>query len=366
MENKNFQGDYNKLSTNFQKKLINMALMITIISFLIELIYLPLCYFGKMIIVPIPQYIYTFIIRPTILCLIGYFIAKYLYDKNEGNEYKQKIIPINLFVFICLNLVMTHAIFSCLYPIYIIPILLTIIYGDISITRKIFVNTLWISFIGFSLMFLDTTIVVPQRYFFSVILCYVLIFCSYFIARTIIKYEKSKEKILIDSFMENIQLIDKVNHDGLTNLYNYNAFINLLENELKKEQENTHVAILDIDFFKKVNDTYGHEAGNVVLCKFAELLKSYESENIKPARYGGEEFILMFNGLLTNDVYRIVESIRKDISKISFKELNDKGITLSAGITKAQSKLETKELIEKADNALYMSKNNGRNQTTIL
>ena len=74
----------------------------------------------------------------------------------------------------------------------------------------------------------------------------------------------------------------------------------------------------------------------------------------------------MFNGLLTNDVYRIVESIRKDISKVSFKELNNKGITLSAGITKAQSELETKELIEKADNALYMSKNNGRNQTTIL
>lgn len=361
--NKNLKKDYELLAKDFEKKLINISLIVIMIQFLIEVIYFPMCLFSGMIQVSIIEYILVFIARPTLINLLAYAFAKYSYGKYK-KESRNKIVPINLIIFISMNIVFTHSVFGALYTIYIIPILLTIVYGDLKITKKILCFTIVGSLISYILVPFDKYTTTPENYLFNVILSYVLIACAYIITKVIIEYIAKKEKILSDSFAENTQLKEELEHDGLTNLYNHSAFMEMLK-ALTEEGKNINMAILDIDFFKKVNDTYGHEAGNVVLKAFAELLKSYESQKIKPARYGGEEFAILFDGFSNDDVFNIVEKMRKDLETIKFKELKNNNVTFSAGIAKYSTDLDITNFIEKADFALYKSKKNGRNQTTM-
>lgn len=361
--NKNLEKDYKILSEDFQKKLIEVCFLVTMMNFLIEIIYFPMCLFAGMIQISLMEYILIFIVRPSITNIVLYSISKYIYKKCKNEETK-KIIPIVLLVIICANIIVSHSVFGALYTIYVIPILLTVVYGNLKITRKTLFITLCFATIGYLIIPFDKYTTMPDNYLFNIILSYILILCSYIIAKYIIGYIDRKEKILKDSFIQNTQLKEELEHDGLTNLYNHSAFMEMLRT-LTKESKDVNMAILDIDFFKKVNDTYGHEAGNVVLKSFAELLKSYESQKIKPARYGGEEFAILFDGFSNDDVYNIVEKMRKDLAEIKFKELKNNNVTFSAGIAKYSTDLDITNFIEKADFALYKSKKNGRNQTTM-
>lgn len=366
IENKNYEKEYQELTNDFHVKLLNISLVITFVSFLIEVIYYPLCLKAEMVLLPFGDYVIMFIIRPTVINLIAYFVAKYSYKKHEAKKRRQTMVPINLIIFICANTVITHAVFGSLYAIYVIPILLTIIYGDIILTKKILLNTIAISIISYYIISIDPYTVHADIFLFNVALSLLLMFISYLIAVAIIKYEHKKEEILIESFVQNAKLEDEANHDGLTKLYNHNAFEKILEENLNnKSYRGLQLAIIDIDFFKRVNDTYGHEAGNVVLVKFAELIKRYENNDIKPARYGGEEFAMIFNGLTSQEAYSIIDKLKTDMSMIRFPELNNENITFSAGIAEHIDELTMTELIKKTDEALYFSKKNGRNQINI-
>lgn len=365
LENKNLNKEYKKNFNIFQEKLLSMALLLTFISFIIQLIYFPMCYFSGIIETTIPNYIIIFIVKPTMINLIAYLLAKHLYKNNINNKEWQTLIPVNLLVVMCCNTLVTHAIFGSLYTIYILPILLTMVYGDLSITRKTTINTLIVSSIGFIAIKFSSFTRPAEFFVFNIILVYCLILCSHIITTTVIKYEQKKEKILFTSFNHTADLENQVNHDGLTKLYNHQALIKILENKIENKYKDLQIAILDIDFFKKVNDIYGHEAGNVVLCKFAEMLKEIENADIKVARYGGEEFVAIFTNYTTDNVFEIIERLRREVSKITFEELDNKNITFSAGIAKYNQNLNITEFFEKADEALYNSKENGRNQTSI-
>ncbi|MEN3046815.1 MAG: diguanylate cyclase [Candidatus Hydrothermales bacterium] len=157
--------------------------------------------------------------------------------------------------------------------------------------------------------------------------------------------------------------LDLAIRDSLTGLYNHKTFQEKLLDSIKRNIPFSLI-LIDVDLFKKINDTYGHPFGDKVLMKIAEILKE-ETEKIGiPARYGGEEFALIIEGSKEYARYK-GEEIRKRIEKEEF--YTDEGervyITVSMGI--ASFPLDTKErgsLIEKADRALYIAKRSGRNR----
>jgi len=158
------------------------------------------------------------------------------------------------------------------------------------------------------------------------------------------------------------------NKDPLTKIDNRRSFyakaIEILKANTHKDAPIT-VGMIDIDFFKKVNDTYGHEAGDVVLYHFAQLIRKMLPKNDLVARYGGEEFVV----LLHNDgegAMACLEALRIAISKLEVP-YQDQLITLTASLgirenTNFSYNIDT--LIAEADYALYHSKHNGRNKTT--
>jgi diguanylate cyclase (GGDEF)-like protein len=158
--------------------------------------------------------------------------------------------------------------------------------------------------------------------------------------------------------------------DGLTGLYNHRHFQEKLRGEFKRaERYNEKITLIltDIDHFKKINDTYGHPAGDAVLKSFSETIKSTVREIDIPARYGGEEFAILVVRADKKEAKKIAERIRKNVMDHEFKaDRQSLRVTVSLGIASYPSDASSKEeLLEKADQALYGAKEGGRNRTVL-
>jgi diguanylate cyclase (GGDEF)-like protein len=158
--------------------------------------------------------------------------------------------------------------------------------------------------------------------------------------------------------------------DALTELYNRKHFTELAVVEIQRAirlNQQLYTAMLDIDFFKNVNDTFGHAAGDVVLKDGAGINRKNIRSYDLLCRYGGEEFAIL---LLVNDekeAYEVVERIRKDIKKhVINYDGNTLSITCSIGLAKFLKTDTLETSLVKADEALYVAKNSGRNQVKVF
>ena len=188
-----------------------------------------------------------------------------------------------------------------------------------------------------------------------------------------VNVNKFDEDTMIISFtdisqtiFENIFLQEKILHDKLTNAYNREYFdINYrkLINEYHKNNTNLALAVLDIDYFKKVNDTYGHDIGDEVLIKFVETIQNNLRKNDILIRWGGEEFLLILQLDSQKDLENKLEHLRKVIEIEPFPKI--KNITCSIGGTIYQDNENILKTIKRADEAVYKAKEMGRNKVLI-
>lgn len=158
-------------------------------------------------------------------------------------------------------------------------------------------------------------------------------------------------------------------HDQLTGLYNRFALNEIISKEMSaiNKDKGFSIAIADIDFFKRVNDTYGHETGDSVLYIVSENLIAHTNDTCKVGRWGGEEFLFIVFG--ENSDTRIrekMESIRNDIEhlKIPYKD-SYINITISAGISTYISGDNKDTILQRADDNLYEAKETGRNKVVF-
>ena len=154
--------------------------------------------------------------------------------------------------------------------------------------------------------------------------------------------------------------------DSLTGVYNRSKFQQLFEEEWENSQRiNQAMAliILDIDDFKKVNDTYGHDFGDVALVQLAELIQSKLTPGHIFARWGGEEFIIFALNTTEKDAFQVAESLRFFIETKQFSGISK--LTASFGVALYEKDITKDELIQRADIALYKAKKNGKNQVRL-
>ncbi|WP_321393583.1 GGDEF domain-containing protein [uncultured Desulfuromusa sp.] len=163
---------------------------------------------------------------------------------------------------------------------------------------------------------------------------------------------------------------DLVRTDSLTGIANYRSFFQALEQEIERTQRSgqpTSLIMLDIDFFKKVNDQWGHEVGNQALIHLSSLLQQTIRKLDIPCRYGGEEFAVILPDTTLTASVPVAERIRQGIEKapleVAGKLLK---MTVSLGIATfnetGQQKVTVAELVKQADEYLYQAKESGRNR----
>lgn len=163
-------------------------------------------------------------------------------------------------------------------------------------------------------------------------------------------------------------LREVANRDFLTNLYNRRSFFELGEKiyeNAKRKNLRMALVMIDIDYFKTINDNYGHETGDYILVSLSNILVNNLRTADIVARMGGEEFCILLNGKKRPDAIAAVEKIREIIENSTFRYKGfNISVTISCGITLSlENSLE--EMIETADNMLYRAKGSGRNRTII-
>ncbi|MFQ3788093.1 diguanylate cyclase [Halomonas sp. A29] len=171
-----------------------------------------------------------------------------------------------------------------------------------------------------------------------------------------------------------LRLYRQATHDALTGLFNRGALEVHLE-KVQAWQRDTEgqdslgsvpcsLLMVDLDHFKRINDSYGHSVGDSVLCQFAELLVRQTRRHDCVARYGGEEFVIILVGSGQARAIEVAERIRDAVEKAHFTGRDDQSIpvTASIGVTRLQQDEPPQEALKRADEALYQAKREGRNQ----
>ncbi len=182
---------------------------------------------------------------------------------------------------------------------------------------------------------------------------------------------------IISVSISNAEMYENLKHmsftDAMTNLYNFRYFENRLKEEInrsKRTKSSVSLLMLDIDHFKNYNDTLGHQAGDEALRALGLILNNTVREDDIVCRYGGEEFAIIMPGTEPGDVNVLAERIRENVESYDFykKEIQPDGnLTISSGAAAFPHYADDlEELTKNADNALYQSKNNGRNQFTLF
>lgn len=172
--------------------------------------------------------------------------------------------------------------------------------------------------------------------------------------------QKHMEQLLAQ---QNEQLLEMSSVDFLTRVYNRRVLYEKLEYEISKTERYKDpfcIMMIDIDYFKKINDTYGHLTGDMILTQTAEnITKNLRKTDIF-GRYGGEEFMAILPKIKKEEAVVVAEKIRAMIEDFSFNE--DIRITISIGVAEYQPGMSADEIINQADTRLYSAKKNGRNR----
>lgn len=176
------------------------------------------------------------------------------------------------------------------------------------------------------------------------------------------EYQEELSKINAALIKKNEQIEHLASRDPLTNLYNRYKFSKLfdLSHRAMVEREGVMALVMvDVDFFKKINDTYGHGVGDRVLVAIAELFMSHLREEDIICRWGGEEFVLLLPSANLHNALALAEKLRVQIQKMEIEPVNT--ISASFGVTQLRAEDNLKSVVDRADAALYRAKSAGRN-----
>ena len=190
--------------------------------------------------------------------------------------------------------------------------------------------------------------------------------------RELIKSKMELEKLTDELAQKNRFLENLANLDGLTEINNHRFFQNFLDAEINRcirNDRDLSLLLVDIDHFKKFNDTYGHQTGDFILKEFSRITKEVIREYDLIARYGGEEFVFVLPETDEEGALTVAEKIRRTIDEYNFDDSElTYHVTISIGVACARpagGEFSKNDFINAADEALYDAKRNGRNRVTL-
>lgn len=184
-----------------------------------------------------------------------------------------------------------------------------------------------------------------------------------FISATSLELENSNKQLeFVNEKLKMAAIID-----GLTGLYNRKEIQSQIEDALSRiGEEQFSLVMLDIDNFKQVNDTYGHQEGDTVIVALADILRNRRighKQNVSSGRWGGEEFMVLLRGTDADSAAYIADLLRESFANTTFKEIRPQ--TVSLGVTQARKDDTVDSLCTRVDMALYRAKKNGKNRVEV-
>lgn len=360
-------GEWNKKVLNIYWFMILIVSLTEVVLFLInwrQKGYADYAYFKRNVIRPIAFYV-------SILVVINL-----IYNRLKGrHEEKVKYLIVVCSTLVACSIVYFHFAVNVIYVLFIFPIFLSELYRN----RRL---ALFAAILNLICYLLTVFLYLPTKpkgsyhhTIYEIITMLALIISSSIIVMSFI----NRAKEIIECFirvqqsekelaMKNFIMEFNSKMEPATGLYNHKTFYEYLDH-LIRQSENYRfplsLAVLDIDNFKRVNDTYGHSLGDEVIKALSQIIKEYIDADDYAARYGGEEFAIIFTARDKIKAYETSEKIREAFNKVVIEEMKGESFGVSIGISEHAYGMSRQTFFSNADNALYKAKGSSKNKTII-
>lgn len=353
------QKEYSRIDSKWLNLHYKISVGLTIFAFVVECLIGWIVCNSSILNTTIPIYLLKFLIIPTGLNTLFILIDHNVINSESISQERKTYIISLLFVAICFVLFTVHVAFSELYFIFLIPCLLTMIYGDyklttitfIASTTSVIMSELFVKWDIDKVSIMDDVVRLGD----FLIAIFILI-AFWIISLVIIRFENEKNEAGIQKEIERQHLHKRLKTDELTGTYNRIAFRKAVKDMQEDEADNSYIfAIIDLDNFKKLNDTMGHLMGDHYLIEFGRILR----ENCLAAmsfRYGGDEFCILFKNYTIGAVVETCEKIQKDLKEVNNNNEIELSVTASIGVSYYSKGMLISKLIANADKALYEAK----------
>lgn len=358
---------FGEINGRWRKLLLDRFYIIAWVVFFTEAIIFFFDEWAGLLFLPIPLYLFRFLFLPSLLNFLVVGIASLLNQSDHyTEETKDFIVSLACFA-VCACVELTHYVFAPVLCAPTIAIYISSIFGNHRTTRRLTLYSL-VALMLATILAANELRAGDNQLYLDVAIAFVMILSAYGIATLMIKREQERTTSLSASYQKQLELSEQLNRDVLTGLYNRKAMFNMLRYEIR--QMNTiHLAVLDIDDFKQVNDRFGHAKGDEVLLYIAKLFGGFVGKLGYPVRFGGEEFAIIFSNIEDETVIMVLEKIRMELSNHTFL-LGDNSaktyITLSCGVVKHHDSQSIDDFFKSADHAMYMAKSKGKNNVVFI
>ncbi len=336
-----------------------IALAVVVFACLSEFIMGAMLIRSDLLQTTIHMFVWKYVLVPSTINFICVGINR-IVMKSEKLSRVKKIYAISLsIVVVGFNLFTVHSIFWSTYSIFLGAIMMTMFYANYRLTGvtvimsmvAIIVSELFIKWDTSKVGVFDSSIRMGDFVLSLVILIVFAAACM-----VAIRFERDRNEASIQMGVERYQLRKSLQMDQMTGIFNRKVLQDLLESiEENGEHERYILAMLDIDYFKSINDNWGHHFGDRCLIKFAEILKE-NSEGATSFRYGGDEFSLLFCDKSINEAIVICENIKAKMNKLHFEDTPEVRLTVSIGLAAYEEEIDMVRLLVQADHALYDAK----------
>ncbi|MGE4483559.1 MAG: GGDEF domain-containing protein [Oscillospiraceae bacterium] len=353
------QSEYKKIENKWLRLHYLTFIGLVIFGFLVECILGVKLYVMGCVEISLTRYVVKYILSPLVFnsCLI---FTGILAIHSSFFQQKIKVYFISLlFVGVCFVFFSVHSIFASLYLIFTAPILLTVVYSDYILTTVTAFVSIAAKTIAELFVVWDPDKINPLQSDlgltdFVISIC---IMCAFYaVCIIVIRFEKQKNVASIQKEIERHQMQQRLITDELTDVSNRTALHNAFQNIVGDSSGNTYIFVMiDLDNFKTLNDTLGHDKGDQCLKEFGSILRKYRTDNSVPFRFGGDEFCILFKNTTLENVIEICKNIQNDL-KNSAASNACVSLTASVGIARYTSKMSAAQLLQNTDSALYRSK----------
>ena len=354
------QQEYEKIDSQWlnlhYRSIIGIVGIGLIIEFLLAFTYYKMTH--ESISLSFEQYILKYILIPMLLN-IGWLCVSIAGMHIGGINIRLRIYLLSISLLgVCFVFYSVHYIFH-ISIIFFAPILFTAFYDKYLLTTVISILSLLAKLFSDFFVFWDKDRLHPLDSGYTImtiIVSTLLLIFFYGISMVIIYFQKKKNNAVIKLENERIKMSEQLVIDPLTGIYNRLGMRRMLEFVENSSEDTYFLAMLDLDSFKYLNDTFGHTKGDQCLEEIGHILKKYSTDDITTFRFGGDEFCILFKNKTYDEVIEICTAIREEWETAGLNKLST-FVTLSIGISQYVKGMSIHDLLQSADKALYDEKN---------
>lgn len=353
-----------RLEEGLRSKMVKVIFICAICCLVLDTAFMIGLYFTTGLFYSVPVYIVRRLLYPFIVNILAYIFAKITNVSEKLCGASKNLTCCIAMCTVCGSMAIFHSSYT---PLWVVPgmmLLVSSVFHDEKIQRILLLYSSVL--VVFAMLYVSSER--PEQKNIYIEMCIAveaLNYLLYIVAKTVQRYQTKVQDLIKEANRNETKYRMRLERDTLTKVHSRVYIQEIVDKtfEIKDGKDEIGLAVLDLDNFKRINDTYGHDNGDVVLERLGGLLNQYVSDDIIVGRFGGEEFVIIFRGQAIN-YYDTIEEIRQRFSEFTFEFMKD-NMTFSTGLVCCSSSVPYKTAFNTADEALYESKNNGKNRVTI-